>query len=189
MRSVDGSKFALKLFWQNVVLGSEVDDVKYTFLGAEEPPEFEVIQMKPPRIAETQDPLHVQRDQYSDDEVGDETASWANDSQTSRSAYRHTRSSSSERTVREIHSPQGSTHSDATLNESPTSFIKPRVPLIQRITQGAFATLERALVFAGFGLTLSGIVVYTGGCREGYINGCLAHLISRQDSYCVEHWH
>ena len=55
---------------------------------------------------------------------------------------------------------------------------------------------ERVLVFAGFAQVLSVIVVYTGkqayeylasplvtdcpgGCRGGYINVCLAHLISK----------
>lgn len=152
----------------------------------EEPPEFEEIQMKPPRLAGTR-PLHVQHNhsftpiqtQYSGDGVDDETAPWANNLRVSRDAHRHTRSSSSERTVYEINPPQSSRRSDDTLNNFKLpGFIKPWAPPIRRIAQGAFATLERALVFAAFGLTLSGIVVYTGGCRGSYINGCLAHLIS-----------
>jgi hypothetical protein len=134
--------------------------------------------MEPSGSAETPEPHHVQRNQpfeaqYSDAGVDDETvAPWAND-------HHNTRSSSSERTVFEADSPQGSRHSNDSLNDFkfPGS-IKPRATLIRRIAQGAFATLERALVFAAFGMTLSGIVVYTGGCRESYINGCLAHLVS-----------
>ncbi|KAF7352908.1 hypothetical protein MVEN_01258100 [Mycena venus] len=67
-----------------------------------------------------------------------------------------------------------SPHSEETLHEI---HFPPRISLLRRIGRAAFATAERALVVAGFGLLLSGIVVYTGGCRQHYINGCLAHLI------------
>jgi hypothetical protein len=187
LRSIDGNKFSFKPFWRNVVLGREVGNLTplYTSLDVEEPSEFEAIQMKPPRLAENQEALHVQRDhpfspvqaRYSDDEDDDETASWADFR--AGQGHRHTRSSSSERTVFEADPPRGSRHSDDTLYDfKRPGVIKPRVPLIRRIAQGAFATLERVLVFAAFGVTLSGIVVYTGGCRGNYINGCLAHLIS-----------
>ncbi|KAJ6516033.1 hypothetical protein C8R45DRAFT_228754 [Mycena sanguinolenta] len=53
----------------------------------------------------------------------------------------------------------------------------PHISLIRRIGRAVFAAIERALVIAGFGLLLTGIVIYTGGCRQNYINGCLAHLI------------
>ncbi|KAF7355193.1 hypothetical protein MSAN_01435000 [Mycena sanguinolenta] len=53
----------------------------------------------------------------------------------------------------------------------------PQISLIRRIGRAVFAATERALVIAGFGLLLTGIVIYTGGCRQNYINGCLAHLI------------
>ncbi|KAJ7047508.1 hypothetical protein C8F04DRAFT_1059115 [Mycena alexandri] len=58
-----------------------------------------------------------------------------------------------------------------------THFPLPRISLLRRIGRAAFATTERALVFAGFGLFLTGIVIYTGGCRQTYLNVCLAHLI------------
>ncbi|OAX42935.1 hypothetical protein K503DRAFT_682299 [Rhizopogon vinicolor AM-OR11-026] len=194
LKSIDRRNFAFQPFWRNVVLGREVDNVtsKYTFLDVEEPPEFEVIQMRPSGPAETQEPHHVQRNQpfetqYSDDGVDDETvAPWANDPRVSQDVHRNTRSSSSERTVFEADSPRGSRHSDDTLNDFkfPGFITKPRATLIRRIAHGAFATLERALVFAAFGMTLSGIVVYTGGCRESYINGCLAHLVKGGIFWC-----
>ncbi|KIL68162.1 hypothetical protein M378DRAFT_1063721 [Amanita muscaria Koide BX008] len=56
-----------------------------------------------------------------------------------------------------------------------------RLALIGNI---AFATAERVLVFAGFALVLSGIVVYTGGCRGDRINICLAHLIKGGIFWC-----
>ncbi|KAJ7179263.1 cytoplasmic protein [Mycena filopes] len=69
----------------------------------------------------------------------------------------------------------GSPNSDVTLHD--THFPLPRTSLLRRIGRAAFATTERALVFAGFGLFLTGIVIYTGGCRQNYLNVCLAHLI------------
>jgi len=51
--------------------------------------------------------------------------------------------------------------------------------LFIRVRTGILATLERAFIFAAWGLLLTGIVTYTGICRRYYINGCLAHLISR----------
>ena len=50
--------------------------------------------------------------------------------------------------------------------------------VLRFVGQAAFATAERSLVFAGLMQVTTGIVVYTGGCRGNYINGCLAHLIS-----------
>ncbi|KAJ6599205.1 cytoplasmic protein [Mycena vulgaris] len=80
-----------------------------------------------------------------------------------------------------------STISDATTEVTPTSphsditlfdvHFRPRVSLLRRAGSAAFAATEAALVVAGFGLFLTGIVIYTGGCRQNYINGCLAHLI------------
>ena len=61
-----------------------------------------------------------------------------------------------------------------------TPIALPKQPLLRRISQAAYATLERFLVFAAFGVVLSGVVIYTGGCRDSYINGCLAHLISKK---------
>jgi cytochrome b561 len=185
------SKFALKPFWRNVVLGqNEYYDVtnEYTGLDPEEPSEFDVAELKPVRLAESTEPLHVRRNQPIatihtqdlDDADDDETAPWVNNSRSSQGAI-HTQS---ERIVFEANSPQGSRHSDETLHDFKLpGLIEPQAPLI-RISQGAFATLERALVFAAFGMTLSGIVVYTGGCRESYVNGCLAHLIKGGIFWC-----
>lgn len=185
-------KFALKPFWQNIVLGrNQVYDVtaKYTGLDPEEPSDFDVAEMKPLRLAETREPLHVRRNQPIatiqiqdlDDADDDETAPWVNNSRSSQGPIQYTQS---ERTVFEADSPQGSRHSDETLHDFKLpGLIEPQTPLI-RISKGAFATLERALVFAAFGLTLSGIVVYTGGCRESYVNGCLAHLIKGGIFWC-----
>ncbi|KAJ7179854.1 cytoplasmic protein [Mycena crocata] len=53
----------------------------------------------------------------------------------------------------------------------------PRISFLRRVGRAAFKATEAALLFAGFGLFLTGIVNYTGGCRQNYINGCLAHII------------
>ncbi|KAG1755842.1 hypothetical protein EDB19DRAFT_435076 [Suillus lakei] len=182
------SKFALKSFWRDVVLGrNEIHDAaKYTGLDMEEPREFEVAEMKP---LETSEPLHVRRSQpiaiiqtqNLDDAFDDERAPWVN----SRSRQGAKQSRLSEGAVFEADSPQGSRHSDDTLHDFKLpSLIEPQAPVIHRIARGAFATLERALVFAAFGMTLSGIVIYTGGCRESYVNGCLAHLIKGGIFWC-----
>ncbi|KAF8211258.1 hypothetical protein K438DRAFT_30339 [Mycena galopus ATCC 62051] len=69
-----------------------------------------------------------------------------------------------------------SPHSEETLHD--IHFPPKKVSLLRRIGRTAFSAAEKALLCAGFGLLLSGIVIYTGGCRENYLNGCLAHLIS-----------
>lgn len=191
------SKFALKPFWQNVVLGqNEAYEVtaKYSGLDVEEPSECDVAEMKPLRLPETRDPLHVRRNppiasiqsQDLDDTDDDEISPWVNNSRSSQGAIHYTESSLSEGAVFEAdsNSSQGSRHSDETLHDFKLSgLIEPQSPLV-RISQGAFATLERALIFAAFGMMLSGIVVYTGGCRESYVNGCLAHLIKGGIFWC-----
>lgn len=52
-----------------------------------------------------------------------------------------------------------SPHSDVTLHDIHFS---PRISLLRRIGRAAFAVTERALVVAGLGLFLTGIVIYTG---------------------------
>jgi hypothetical protein len=157
-------------------------------LDVEEPSECDVAETKPLRLPETRDPLHVRRNpliatiqsQDLDDTDDDGISPWVTNSRSSQGAIHYTQSSLSEGVVFETdsNSSQGSRHSDETLHDFKLpGLVEPQSPLI-RISQGAFATLERALIFAAFGMTLSGIVVYTGGCRESYVNGCLAHLIS-----------
>lgn len=59
-----------------------------------------------------------------------------------------------------------------------------KATLVRRIGSGVFAVLERILVFGGYMQVISGIVIYTGGCRDSYVNSCLAHLIST-----YSHWY
>lgn len=163
-----GDKFSLKTFWRNVILAQDErpagSQAEYANLVAEEPEEIEML--KPQATHDAED--------------DDETAQWANDVR-----HHHVRNVSiadTERTVFDFHSPRGSQHSDETLHEHTHSLHSlPNASLLRKIGSIAFATLERSLVFAAFGQLLLGIVIYTGGCRENYINGCLAHLISACD--------
>jgi hypothetical protein len=116
---------------------------------------------------------------YSPRMSHDEDDQWANDHGHHRH-HQRSLSAASEHTVFE-HSPRGSVHSDETLHESAVrSSWKGlgRMALLKKVGRAVFATAERSLVFAGLFQVTTGIVVYTGGCRENYINGCLAHLIS-----------
>ncbi|EGO01800.1 hypothetical protein SERLA73DRAFT_132339 [Serpula lacrymans var. lacrymans S7.3] len=174
--------FVFKTFWRTVVLGREDvnvgSDLEYTGLVDESEEIFDA-ETKPHRVAEAVESVHIDR---LDD---DETASWANDVQRSHRGHQYSQSTSSERTVFGIRSPRGSRHSDDTLHDlGIPAIIRPKTHMLRRVANVAFATLERSLVFAGFAMLLSGVVVYTGGCREGYINGCLAHLIKGGIFWC-----
>jgi hypothetical protein len=153
-----GQKFHLKPFWSLVILGKEepavLDGPEYAGLVNEEPDELEM-------LSPTSPPPH-KRVHYDHDPQVHDTAQWANEVRRHRRDY----SVASETTV-------FGRHSDDDIEPRPAK----KAPLAQRIGSGVFATLERALVFGGFAQTLTGIVIYTGGCRENYLNGCLAHLI------------
>jgi hypothetical protein len=86
-------------------------------------------------------------------------------------------SPASEHTVYGMNTPKDSQNSCDTLilHASATS----KQGILAKIGSTLFTIAERVLVFAAFGQVLEGIVVYTGGCRGNYLNGCLAHLISR----------
>jgi hypothetical protein len=138
-------------------------------------------EMKPINLA-SQETVHSQLHQsFPIIETQDRFDQSADDT---RYVHHPSHSSVSERTG----SRRYSRHSDDTLHDIILPPVihpmqSPKQPLSRRISEAVFATLDRALVFAAFGMTLSGIVVYTGGCRESYINGCLAHLISESNRH------
>ncbi|KAJ7667858.1 hypothetical protein DFH06DRAFT_231503 [Mycena polygramma] len=74
-----------------------------------------------------------------------------------------------------------SPHSEDTLHDL---HFPPQISILRRVGRVVFSVAERALLFAGFGLFLTGIVIYTGGCRQNYVNGCLAHLIKGGIFWC-----
>ncbi|KAF8484542.1 hypothetical protein DFH94DRAFT_623650 [Russula ochroleuca] len=74
--------------------------------------------------------------------------------------------------------------SDDTLQDQDQDHVVKDIPLSRRVGQVVFGTLQRFLVFAGFAQLMHGIVIYTGGCRGNYLNGCLAHIIKGGIFWC-----
>ena len=181
-RNSDRATFNFKYFWGTVILGREDtpagSDAEYAGLVVDEPEELEEAELK--AASDASEPLHIRRKQNMtplQTEGLQETIHWTDD----HNSHRHQRSQSatSERTLFGVFSPTKQ-YSDDTLHDIDGHHnVKAKQPLLRRIAGGAFGVAERALVFAGFSQLLTGIVVYTGGCRENYVNGCLAHLISR----------
>ena len=182
-------RLAFKPFWNYVVL--DRDDhfsgaaAEYTNLVVEDPEDLDEAELKAKDVddASEAEPIHVRRArivgpiQTAFDERED-TAEWA------QSVGRHARhpsypqSAVSERTLFGSHSPRRSSDS---LHESGHVYPwqgKDKRALARFVGCVMFATTERVLVFAGFLQVVTGIVIYTGGCRGNWANGCLAHLIS-----------
>ncbi|KAI6047315.1 hypothetical protein EDC04DRAFT_2622773 [Pisolithus marmoratus] len=175
----DGDKFTFRSFWHDVVLGRESHELSsdYTGLVAEDAEEYDEI--KPLNVASQEVPRLQSNSPSADRETADldrYAAPWVNEPSPH---HRCTFSTVSDHT---LFDPR---HSEETLRDvsSPLASRQPQ-SLVQRITAIVRAILERLLVFAAFGLTLTGIVVYTGGCRNNYINGCLAHLIKGGIFWC-----
>ncbi|OBZ76401.1 putative membrane protein C3B8.06 [Grifola frondosa] len=160
-------KFALKAFWNYVILGRDEhlsgSGAEYTNLVVEDPEDLDDAELKvkevdvseqtSPRRARIVEPIQTQFEPSEQD--NDETESWANDVHHHRQpSYPHSWSITDKRS------------------------------LLRRIGRGVFATAERSLVFAGLWQVISGVVIYTGGCRGNYINGCLAHLIKGAIFWC-----
>jgi hypothetical protein len=174
IRSRDRAKVNFKHFYRTVVLAREEiptgSDAEYAGLVVDVPEEFDEAELKVAPV-----PLHVRQERSMsplETENLDRTVHWTNN------VHRRQHSSASERTLFSTFSP--TKYSDGALDDMDIhGDVKPKLPLLRRIARGAFGTAERVLVFAGYYQLLTGIVVYTGGCRQNYINGCLAHLISR----------
>lgn len=180
--------FNLKVCWNTIILDREDHSValgaEYAGLVSEEPEELEAAELKAREIEQEPSssrglpPIDTAMSPVLEEQ---ETEQWANDV---RHHSRYPQSAGSERTVFEPHSPRGSVHSDETLHSDefhPLNWIRgsTKSSILRKIGHGTFATSERILVFAGLMQTITGIVIYTGGCRERYVNGCLAHLISK----------
>ncbi|TFK55829.1 cytoplasmic protein [Heliocybe sulcata] len=155
--------FTFKKVWTFVVLGQEASS---PIPGSE----YDALTAEPEEIYDMHDMQKEVDDHDSDDAQEIEHIP----------RHQYTRSASSERTVFGFHSPPAR-HSDETLHEVVENAKEPWSRFLMRAT---FAVLERALVFGGFMQVLSGIVIYTGGCRESYVNNCLAHLIKGGIFWC-----
>lgn len=149
LRSSDRS---LRTFWRLVVRKEEELGTGPEYVGlVGEPEGFE------PSKGDT-DSVELQDIPLTDDSTRSHTQQWANDVHQHRRHY----SLASERTIFDTHSPH---HSDDTLNNPKSRHGRSLLQshsLVCRIGQGAFAVTERALVLAGLGQLLIGIVTYTG---------------------------
>lgn len=178
-RSSDRLKFNIKHFWCTVILGREDiptgSDAEYAGLVVDDREEVDDEELK--AVNDAPKPLHIRRNQIMTPLLTQDLRRTSHYDHDQDRPYGH--SATSERTLFDVFSP-AKEYSDDILHE--TVGAKPGVPMLRRIARGAFGGVERALVFAGFGQLLTGIVVYTGGCRENFINGCMAHLISRFQS-------
>jgi hypothetical protein len=177
-RNRDHAAFSFSHLWRVVILGREdivTGSVAECAGLVDEPVEFEEAEMKASDDANgVTTPLHVRRNQNMSPlqtQGLERTDHWTNDVHHS---HKYSNSVASERTLFSVFSP--TKDSDHTLDDMD---VHSNAGLLCRIGRGTFDSAERALVFAGFGQLLTGVVVYTGGCRGGLINSCLAHLISK----------
>jgi hypothetical protein len=175
VRSMErGAMFSIRSFWNSVILGKEdyhvfgMSNAEYINLVADEPGVDENLKSNVHhnrRIVTTTDAESIHED---------ETAQWVND-------VRHSEDSpetpASDSTLVGRHFSRGSQHSDDAIQEQ--ARFADNTPFSRRLGKLVFATVERALVLAGFAQLMHGVIIYTGGCRETYLNGCLAHIISK----------
>ncbi|KAI9001345.1 hypothetical protein BD414DRAFT_404717 [Trametes punicea] len=189
-------RFSFKTLWNYVILDRDEHfagaEAEYTNLVVADPDDLDDAELKTKdveddsshvRRARIVEPVRTDSNTRQQDEH-DETAQWANDVHRHRRHTSYPHSTASERTLFGAHSPQ---RSDSSLNETEHVYPwegKSKREVLRFMGRAAFAICERALVFAGFMQVISGIVVYTGGCRGGYINACLAHLIKGGIFWC-----
>lgn len=183
IRSMErGGKFSIRSFWNSVIIGKENSHVfgtshaEYINLVVDEPEEDLEENLKSNvhhngRIVTTgAETIHE-----------DETAQWVNN------VGRHSEDSPetpvSDSTLVGRRFSRGSQHSDDTTVQEQARFTD-NISLSRRLGKLVFATVERTLVLAGFAQLMHGVVIYTGGCREHYLNGCLAHIIKGGIFWC-----
>lgn len=189
IRSGD-DKFAFKTLWSAVILGKEhISGIsaEYANLVVEDPEELDEAELKVKEVDHPSSGENSERhsaevvfDEHGEDRDG--TAQWANDVRRHRRNHSYAMSAASDRTLFTGGPRPPRRDSDDSLHETGGSWLswlpRNRATFLRRFGRAAFATAERVLVFAGFMQVLTGIVEYTGGCRQNWLNGCLAHLIS-----------
>jgi hypothetical protein len=170
-------QFRLRTLWRNVILGQDDDypaskfDEEYTGLVAE-PEELKLVDEE---LRAREERARASGDHFEQHP----TERWANDVHRHHergSEWRQSVASDGTLFHSVFNSRRGSTDdSEGTIAERhPTS----KASLLRKIGSGVFAVLERLLVILGYLQFLTGVVVYSGTCRDSYVNGCLAHLIS-----------
>ena len=168
---------SVRSFWNRVILNRGGDHVhgtntnaEYTRLVVEEAEELD----GSPKTHAYHHHRYV--DQFANDANihDDETAQWVD------KVRHHSQDLSetpmSDRTFIGYRSSRGSQHSDDTLQDQ--GRVVKDISSWRRLGQLLFGTLQRFLILAGFAQLMHGFVIYTGGCRANYLNGCLAHIIS-----------
>ncbi|KAF8192599.1 hypothetical protein BJ912DRAFT_267484 [Pholiota molesta] len=171
LRSSDRSPRA---FWRYVVKkeGALAAGPEYSGIVTDEPEEYNSSKLPRESVELQHIPL---TENAENDSNHNQTEQWAN------AVHHHNQDfpPDSEGTLFSPLSP----HSQETLLDLRHGLLS-RGNSTSRIGQGIFAVVERSLVIAGFAEVLIGIVIYTGGCRENYENGCLAHLIKGGIFWC-----
>jgi hypothetical protein len=172
VRSIErAGGLTFRSFWNRVILSqgadhvSSINDAEYTSLVMEESEESEI----PKTRAYCDDRFIVATDGAN---AHDGTHDWVN-----KVRQASPESPMSDRTFVGHRFPRDFQLSDDDTLHDQDRVVKD-IPLSRRVGKMAFGTLERFLVFAGFAQLMHGIVIYTGGCRGNYLNGCLAHTIS-----------
>ena len=172
--------FSFRSFWNRVILSqgadhvSDINNTEYTSLVTEESEESEGLEDIPKTGAYRDRVIAATDDAIMHDD--DETQQWVDKVRFDTQALAE--SPVSDRTLigHRHRFSRDSQNSDDTLQDQDR--VAKVIPLSRRVGSLAFGTLERFLVFAGFAQLMHGVVIYTGGCREHYLNGCLAHIIS-----------
>ncbi|KAH9994092.1 hypothetical protein BJV74DRAFT_770557 [Russula compacta] len=173
--------FSVRSFWYSVILSQGnshvrgINPAEYTSLVVEEPEELEEI---PTTTYVWRDHRFVPAADNAN--MHEETAQWSDKVPHDTEDVPET--PASDRTFVNRRSSRGSQHSDDTLQDK--DHVVENIFLSHRLGQVLFGTLQRFLVFAGFAQFMHGIVIYTGGCRGNYLNGCLAHIIKGGIFWC-----
>ncbi|KAK0230696.1 cytoplasmic protein [Armillaria fumosa] len=171
-----GNRFVLRAFWNAAILGK--DEIVHSFPG----PEYAGLVTEEPEEHELDDPkasspISERHVHYGDEVIHGDTAEWANNVNRHHREFSH--SAASDRTLFGARSSHSDDFPDVDF-KSP----KAKDTLLRWIGQGIFATVERSVVIAAYGEAVLGVVIYTGGCRGNYTNGCLAHLIKGGIFWC-----
>lgn len=137
---------SIRVFWRYVILNQSTDThmqrPEYAGLIVQDPEEYEIAK------------LGLHSDHPQDDPDG--TEQWANE------VHRHHNRHSSVVSDSTVFGNQTRSHSSDTLNEAAKQNSRTAGGWATCIGRAVFAVLERSLVIAGFGMVLTGIVIYTG---------------------------
>ncbi|KAF7976963.1 hypothetical protein HWV62_5028 [Athelia sp. TMB] len=189
-RTADRRKFTFRDFWRYVILNREsvASGSLAEYIGlVPGPEEYGYTEMAMEAIGHDEEPAHARRNQpalqqrqlYTDRDNTQRSIHWENDVHD----HDHARSTIPERTSVDILSPRKH-HSNAASDDIDYIPSGPKALLLHHIGRVAIGAIERGLVIGGFVQLLSGVVVYTGGCRGNYFNGCLAHLVKGGIFWC-----